>query len=79
MIAVHSHPLASPATQAGSLLDNWKHRLAALNTAASDRIRQTLCGAQGHSMLLHFEANRLSLECMSCGRTTPGWTIRDRR
>ena len=78
MIAVHSHPLASPATQAGNVLENWKHRLASLNTGAIDRIRQALCGVQGHAMLLHFESNRLSLQCMSCGRTTPGWTIQDR-
>lgn len=78
MIAVHSHPLASPASQAGSVFENWKQRLASFNGSASDWIRQTLCGAQGHAMLMHFESNRLSLQCMSCGRTTPGWTIKDR-
>jgi hypothetical protein len=38
-------------------------------------LRQALCGIRGHSMLLHFEAGRLSLQCFACGAHTHGWTI----
>ena len=79
MIAVHSHHLASPATREGGFLDSWRLRLSRIHAAASDWVWQTLCGARGHAMLLRFESTRLSLQCMSCRRTTPGWTIHDHR
>ena len=41
----------------------------------SDRLRQAWCGLGGHAMMLHFEPRRLSLQCVSCGHTTPGWSI----
>jgi hypothetical protein len=37
--------------------------------------RQALCGLRGHSMLLHFEPDRLSLRCFACGAETTGWTL----
>lgn len=77
MIAAHAPHVPATAT-AAALVNNWKPRLARMNVAASDWLRQTLCGARGHAMLLHFESKRLSLQCMSCGRTTPGWRIQDR-
>lgn len=40
-----------------------------------NRVAQFLCGLRGHQMILHFEPDRLSLECLSCGRTTPGWSL----
>jgi hypothetical protein len=40
--------------------------------------RRTACGLAGHTMLLHFEPSRLSLECSNCGERTPGWAVRDR-
>jgi hypothetical protein len=30
---------------------------------------------RGHDMVLHFEAERLSLQCLACGARTQGWTI----
>lgn len=36
---------------------------------------QLLCGLRGHAMVLHFEPNRLALECTSCGKQTPGWVL----
>ena len=37
--------------------------------------RQALCGFHGHAMVLRFEPARLSLYCLECGATTPGWTF----
>ena len=39
------------------------------------RLRQTICGLQGHEAMLHLERNRVSLRCASCGFETPGWTL----
>ena len=77
MIAAHAPHIPTTAAPAG-FLDSWKPRLTRVNVTAVDWLRQTLCGATGHAMLLHFESKRLSLQCMRCGRTTPGWTIEDR-
>jgi hypothetical protein len=35
--------------------------------------RQWICGLGGHDALLHFENERISLLCTSCGHQTPGW------
>jgi hypothetical protein len=35
--------------------------------------RQLMCGLGGHDALLHFENERISLLCTSCGHQTPGW------
>ena len=77
MIAAHT-PHVPTTTAPVGILDSWKPRIARINVVSTDWLRQTLCGARGHAMLLHFESKRLSLQCMSCGRTTPGWTIQDR-
>ena len=37
--------------------------------------RQALCGFHGHVMVLRVEPARLSLYCLECGATTPGWTF----
>ena len=39
------------------------------------RMRQMLCGLHGHDTLLHFEQDRMSLRCVSCGHETPGWEL----
>jgi hypothetical protein len=44
-------------------------------TAAAAWLRRARCGLGGHSMLLQFEPNRLSMRCHSCGAETPGWSI----
>jgi len=38
-------------------------------------IRQTYCGLHGHDAMLHFEKDRMSLQCASCGHQTPGWDL----
>jgi hypothetical protein len=42
---------------------------------AITRVRRTACALHGHDMAFHFEAERLSLQCLACGARTPGWTI----
>ena len=78
MIAAHTQHIPSTSAASVGFLDSWKPRLARMNVATRDWLRQTVCGVQGHAMLMHFESKRLSLQCMSCGRTTPGWAIQDR-
>ena len=43
---------------------------------AALQVRQLLCGLHGHDPLLHFEHDRISLMCTSCGHETPGWELR---
>jgi hypothetical protein len=38
-------------------------------------LRQLTCGLRGHDEVLHFERNRLSLRCLSCGHQTAGWNL----
>jgi hypothetical protein len=42
-----------------------------------DRVRQMFCGLHGHDTLLHFEHDRMSLRCVSCGHETPGWELNE--
>ena len=43
--------------------------------AAAEWLRRASCGLTGHDMIRHFEPGRVSLEFLSCGERTPGWTI----
>jgi hypothetical protein len=45
----------------------------------TEKVRQFLCGLHGHDSLLHFEHERLSLQCTSCGYETPGWDLRSNK
>jgi hypothetical protein len=42
-----------------------------------DRLRQVMCGLRGHDTLLHFDKDRMSLRCVSCGHETPGWELNE--
>lgn len=42
---------------------------------AIGQVRQFLCGLHGHDALLHFERERVSLQCTSCGYESPGWDL----
>jgi hypothetical protein len=33
------------------------------------------CGLHGHLIMMHYEPNRLSLECSLCGYKSAGWEI----
>lgn len=38
-------------------------------------IQRVFCCLRGHDQLLEFEAGRMFLRCVSCGRETHGWEI----
>ena len=40
-----------------------------------DWLRQAYCGIHGHDTMLHYEQERMSLRCVSCGHETPGWSL----
>jgi hypothetical protein len=40
-------------------------------------LRQMFCGLHGHDTMLHFEQERMSLRCVSCGHETPGWELNE--
>jgi hypothetical protein len=42
------------------------------------QVRQALCGLHGHDDIVRFGPHRLHLECLSCGRRTPGWDVKGR-
>jgi hypothetical protein len=42
-----------------------------------DWLRQMFCSLHGHDTLLHFEHERISLRCSSCGYETPGWNLNE--
>jgi hypothetical protein len=42
------------------------------------RLGQMFCGLSGHDSMRHFESNRVTMRCVSCGHDTPGWEISER-
>lgn len=42
-------------------------------------VYRLICALRGHEDYLHFEKNRVYLQCVSCGHESPGWTIDARR
>src|SRR5471032_2532067 len=40
-------------------------------------LHQMFCGFRGHDTLLHYEEERVSLRCVSCGHETPGWELNE--
>jgi hypothetical protein len=38
-------------------------------------LRRFFCALHGHDNILHFEQDRLSLRCLSCGYRTTGWSL----
>jgi len=38
-------------------------------------IARIWCGLHGHLIMLHFEPNKLSLQCSFCGFETEGWEV----
>ncbi len=38
-------------------------------------LQRLFCALRGHEDYLHFEKNRVYLQCVACGHESPGWTI----
>ena len=41
-------------------------------------LNRLICAFRGHEDYLHFERNRVYLQCVACGYESPGWTIGER-
>jgi hypothetical protein len=77
MHASHAEPMP-PASPTGVFLNGWWPRARALAISTAQELRQARCGLGGHDMTLKLEKTRVSLQCMSCGYHTSGWTIQPR-
>lgn len=42
-------------------------------------VKRLLCALRGHEEYMHFDKNRVYLQCVGCGHETPGWTIETHR
>jgi hypothetical protein len=49
--------------------------IAKLFAAVARQLARVWCGMHGHLIMLHFEPNRLSLQCSLCGYETDGWEV----
>ena len=49
----------------------------ASSTRMMDLLKQMFCALHGHDTLMHFEQERMSLRCVSCGHETPGWELNE--
>jgi hypothetical protein len=38
-------------------------------------LKRLFCALRGHEDYLHFEKNRVCLQCVVCGYESPGWTV----
>ena len=41
--------------------------------------KKLICAIRGHEDYLHFEKNRVYLQCVACGHESPGWTVEPRK
>jgi hypothetical protein len=44
-------------------------------SACARQLARAWCGIHGHFIMLHFEPNKLSLQCSLCGYETEGWEV----
>ena len=77
MLASHAESMPS-VSPTGALLTTLWPRARAMAIAAAETLFQARCGLGGHTMAFRFEKTRMSLQCLSCGHNTPGWTIHAR-
>ena len=75
MLASHAESMP-PSSPSGAFLNAVWPRTRAMAFAAAEGLLQASCGLGGHTMLMRFDKTRMSLQCLSCGHNTPGWTIR---
>ena len=67
---IGSHGEGMRTTAGDESVDNFGPRMI-------ERLRQMFCGLHGHDTMLHFEQDRMSLRCVSCGHETPGWELNE--
>ena len=41
--------------------------------------QRLVCAVRGHEEYLHFEKDRVYLQCVACGYESPGWKVEARR
>src|SRR5688572_32924014 len=46
-----------------------------LLSAVGRQFARMWCGLHGHLIMLHYEPNKLSLQCSFCGYETEGWEV----
>jgi hypothetical protein len=73
MVTNYPHPITSQS----DLTHDEANETHADGLGVMDRVRQMFCGLHGHDTLLHFEHDRMSLRCASCGHETPGWDLNE--
>ena len=44
-------------------------------SAIGRQLARVWCGLHGHLIMLHYEPNKLSLQCSFCGYATEGWEV----
>lgn len=49
--------------------------VARIFSAIARQFARLWCGMHGHLIMLHFEPNKLSLQCSLCGYETEGWEV----
>ena len=49
--------------------------VARIFSAFARQVARFCCGLNGHLILLHFEPNKLSLQCSLCGYESQGWEV----
>jgi hypothetical protein len=72
MVRDHVFGLSSTAVQDDATSMHTFFRVLA---AAQRLFARLWCGVHGHLILLHFEPNKLSLQCGLCGYESEGWEV----
>jgi hypothetical protein len=75
MVTNYPHSFASHDDQLHATAEDGKIERSGVRVV--DRLRQLICGLHGHDTLLHFDKDRMSLQCVSCGHETPGWELNE--
>lgn len=64
-----------PSGRGACFLLPWESEGSGAMTWTIQNLQRMMCGLRGHDAILHFERNRLSMRCLSCGYETAGWTF----
>ena len=51
------------------------HVFVRMFSAIARQLARLWCGLHGHLIMLHYEPNKLSLQCSLCGYATEGWEV----